>query len=61
MLRRRSSSARSRPAISTVRSKEMFSSCPAEALVEGVKMGSSSRALSVSPPGNAMPQTVPLF
>ena len=38
----------------------MFSSWPAAAFVEGVKIGSGSRALSVSPGGNSMPQTVPL-
>ena len=33
---------------------------PAGALVEGVKMGSLSRALSLIPAGRRMPQTVPL-
>ena len=60
MLRRRNCSAVSRPTISTVRSNEMFSSCPVWALVAGVKIGSAKRALSVSPSGSSMPQTVPL-
>jgi hypothetical protein len=60
-LRRRNASAVSRPTSSTVCSNEMFSSCPSSALVEGVKIGSGKRSLSVNPGGNGIPQTVPFL
>ena len=39
----------------------MLTSCPASALVLGVKIGASRREDSTSPAGSAMPQTVPDF
>src|SRR5215469_2812200 len=50
--------ARSLPTILHASSNEMFSSWPASALVDGVKMGSGNSADSVKPAGNLMPQTV---
>ena len=41
---------------STTFEKEMFSSCPVVAFVEGVKMGSGSFSDSLSPGGNFIPQ-----
>ena len=44
--------------ISVARSKEMFSSCPSSALVDGVKIGSGNSADSVRPAGKGIPHTV---